>query len=58
MYSTREEIRYSSNGSTDKLKKGFVLHEEDISSTTIDQIIGKVPQPEILRRGERISYVF
>lgn len=44
--------------STDRAKKEFVPKEQDISSISIDQVIGRVPQPEILTRGERISYVF
>lgn len=29
-----------------------------IFPVAIDQVIGKVPQPEILSREERISYLF
>lgn len=47
----RSDIQIMGVKSTDKMKKG------DISSITIGQIIGKVPQVRVLRRRERISYV-
>lgn len=54
----KSDIQVMGLKSTDKMKKEFVPHEKDISSITIDQVIDKVSQPEMLQRGERSSYVF
>lgn len=54
----KSDIQVMGLKSTDRMKKEFFPHQEDISFISMDQVIGKVSQPEILRRGERISYAF
>lgn len=56
--SKNTEIEIMGLRSVDTQKKEFILKENDVSCIMMEQIIQKLPQPQVNCRGERISYCF
>lgn len=52
------EILVTSLNSIDSSKQVFALHENDMSSVSIKDIIGVLPEPILSLKGERIFYEF
>lgn len=53
-----DELSVMSLRCLDSTKKQFCTAESDISFMKLDQVIGILPEPGLIQRGERIRYIF
>lgn len=54
----RQDMEVMGLKSIDQSKREHILKENDISSVTVSQVIWQTPQPQIVCKDKKMSYLF